>query len=183
MHLYLHKCHKFLFRVKFFTWNTGHFFPKKPANHELYAFWSTKMPKWSGEPNDLKVVLVEQKIISDSLLRYLHVFFSSRFDQDFIFISTVLCAVLIGWDSSKKMLFRKSICQAYLMFHTVIYLVQCVVVRVDSRLARSQWETSLQGNAVSHWLGANLESSLSGTFNFHYNIVFFVYTHNRHTTQ
>ena len=33
--------------------------------------------------------------------------------------------------------------------------------RVDSRLASSQWETSLQSNAVSHWLGANLESSLS----------------------
>ena len=30
----------------------------------------------------------------------------------------------------------------------------------DSRFAPSQWETSLQGNAVSHWLGANLESAL-----------------------
>ena len=30
----------------------------------------------------------------------------------------------------------------------------------DSRLAPSQWETSLQSNAVSHWLGANLESAL-----------------------
>ena len=30
----------------------------------------------------------------------------------------------------------------------------------DSRLAPSQWQTSLQSNAVSHWLGANLESSL-----------------------
>ena len=28
----------------------------------------------------------------------------------------------------------------------------------DSRFAPSQWETSLQSNAVSHWLGANLES-------------------------
>ena len=33
-------------------------------------------------------------------------------------------------------------------------------IRVDPRLAPSQWETSLQSNAVSHWLGANLESSL-----------------------
>ena len=32
--------------------------------------------------------------------------------------------------------------------------------RADSRLAPSQWETSLQSNAVSHWLGANLESAL-----------------------
>ena len=35
-------------------------------------------------------------------------------------------------------------------------------IRDDSRLAPSQWETSLQSNAVSHssWLGANLESAL-----------------------
>ena len=32
--------------------------------------------------------------------------------------------------------------------------------RDDSRLAFSQWETALQSNAVSHWLGANLESAL-----------------------
>ena len=33
--------------------------------------------------------------------------------------------------------------------------------RADSRSAPSQWETSLQSNAVSHWLGANLESALT----------------------
>ena len=32
--------------------------------------------------------------------------------------------------------------------------------KADSRLAPSQWETSLQSNAVSHWLGANPESAL-----------------------
>ena len=35
-----------------------------------------------------------------------------------------------------------------------------VLFRTDSRLAPSQWETSLQSIAVSHWLGANLESAL-----------------------
>ena len=35
--------------------------------------------------------------------------------------------------------------------------------RADSRLVPSQWETSLQSNAVSHWLGANLESVLPCT--------------------
>ena len=35
--------------------------------------------------------------------------------------------------------------------------------RADSRLAPSQWET-LQSNAVSHWLGANLELALSYMF-------------------
>ena len=33
-------------------------------------------------------------------------------------------------------------------------------ISADSRLASSQWETSLQSNAVSHWLDANLESAL-----------------------
>ena len=32
--------------------------------------------------------------------------------------------------------------------------------RADSGFAPSQWEMSLQSNAVSHWLGANLESAL-----------------------
>ena len=32
--------------------------------------------------------------------------------------------------------------------------------RTDSRLAPSQWEMLLQSNAVSHWLGTNLESAL-----------------------
>ena len=32
--------------------------------------------------------------------------------------------------------------------------------RADSRLVPGQWETSLQSNAISHWLGANLESAL-----------------------
>ena len=39
----------------------------------------------------------------------------------------------------------------------------CLWYRADSRLAPSQWETSLQSNAVSHWLGANLESALRYT--------------------
>ena len=34
-------------------------------------------------------------------------------------------------------------------------------IRADSRLAPSQWEMLLQSNAVSHWLGANLESALT----------------------
>ena len=34
------------------------------------------------------------------------------------------------------------------------------LIRVDSKLAPRQWETSLQSNAVSNWLGANQESPL-----------------------
>ena len=35
-----------------------------------------------------------------------------------------------------------------------------IYIRADSRLSPSQWETSLQSYAISHWLGANLESAL-----------------------
>ena len=34
-------------------------------------------------------------------------------------------------------------------------------IRADSRLAPSQWDMALQSNAVSHWLGTNLDGSLS----------------------
>ena len=35
-----------------------------------------------------------------------------------------------------------------------------IICRADSKFAPSQWETSLQSNDVSHWLGTNLESAL-----------------------
>ena len=33
------------------------------------------------------------------------------------------------------------------------------ILRADSRFAPNQWEMALQNNDVSHWLGANLEST------------------------
>ena len=38
------------------------------------------------------------------------------------------------------------------------WVCKVVCVCADSRFAPSQWETSLQKNTASHWLGANLES-------------------------
>ena len=38
--------------------------------------------------------------------------------------------------------------------------IQISLFRADSGLAPSKWETSLQSNAASRWLGANLESTL-----------------------
>ena len=35
-----------------------------------------------------------------------------------------------------------------------------IIFRAESSSAPSQWETSLQSNAIYHWLGANLESAL-----------------------
>ena len=39
-------------------------------------------------------------------------------------------------------------------------IVKMTLIRADSRLAPSQWETSLQSNAISQWLGASLKSAL-----------------------
>ena len=46
----------------------------------------------------------------------------------------------------------------------LMYKVNAVFIygRVDSRLAPSQRETSLQSKAISHWLGAHLDSALYG---------------------
>ena len=43
--------------------------------------------------------------------------------------------------------------------HSSGHLGDMPYTRVDSRFAPSQWETSLQSNAVSHWLDANLASA------------------------
>ena len=47
-----------------------------------------------------------------------------------------------------------------LWFHKGFMWIMYYYPRADSRLAPSQLETLLQSNAVSHWLGANLESAL-----------------------
>ena len=40
------------------------------------------------------------------------------------------------------------------------FISEGIYTRADSRLAPSRWEPSLQSNAVSHWLGAILDSAL-----------------------
>ena len=44
---------------------------------------------------------------------------------------------------------------------TSISIIWSFAISADSRFAPSQWETSLQSNAISHWLCANLESALT----------------------
>ena len=44
--------------------------------------------------------------------------------------------------------------------HIAHIAAQTKMYIADSRFVPSQWETSLQSNGVSHWLGANLESAL-----------------------
>ena len=45
-------------------------------------------------------------------------------------------------------------------FKKFLHVVKMTIIRDDSRLAPSQWETLLQSKAVSHWLAANLKSAL-----------------------
>ena len=45
-------------------------------------------------------------------------------------------------------------------WYTFLTMNYLYLYRADSRFAPSQWETSLQSNAVSHWLGSSLESAL-----------------------
>ena len=40
------------------------------------------------------------------------------------------------------------------------FRLRLLCIRADHKFAPSQWETALQSNDVSHWLGANLESAL-----------------------
>ena len=47
------------------------------------------------------------------------------------------------------------------MYSKSTQLIITIVWVTESRFAPGQWETSLQSNAVSHWLGAKIESALS----------------------
>ena len=99
-----------------------------------------------------------------------------------ILIKFSLISVPDGPTDNKLSLFRVMFCQLdhwkqtsvkseskYKKFSAVSKKVQasmCQTVdesthRTSSRFAPSQWETPLQSNAVSHWLGANLESALT----------------------
>ena len=55
-------------------------------------------------------------------------------------------------------------------FSSVVWSISHIH-RADSRLAPSQWETSLLCNDVSHWLGANLCIPLPLADSFHMNIL------------
>ena len=70
--------------------------------------------------------------------------------------SPYAASVGITWENKNKWRFP------WMTPNTVCSLVRCVTPSspMDSWFALSQWETSLQSNAVSHWLSANLESAL-----------------------
>ena len=94
----------------------------------------------------------------------------SRFhDPDPQFASRILGAMTqscyIGTRDIRSRVIRSPYCIIYVLYNTLIHWfwetndIRC---RAGSRLAPNQWET-LQCNAVSHWLGANLESVLQWT--------------------
>ena len=59
-------------------------------------------------------------------------------------------------------LWKRRKCEYDLNFSCVFISLSgsSLVCRADPRLVPSQWQTSLFSNAVSHWLGASLESAL-----------------------
>ena len=75
---------------------------------------------------------------------------------------SLICAWTNGWVNNRDGGDLRRHCAHY----DVTVMTRCyneplwLWFRADSRLAPSPWETSLQSNAVSHWLGANLESDL-----------------------
>ena len=60
-----------------------------------------------------------------------------------------------GWHCHKVK--KRFMCDFYL---EVWFLPLISYPRADSRLVPSQWEMPLQSNAISHWLGTNLEWAL-----------------------
>ena len=59
--------------------------------------------------------------------------------------------------------FNSSVCDScgeIFVLLTFVMVCHHCILRADFGLVPSQWETSLQSNAFSHWLDANLESAL-----------------------
>ena len=79
-------------------------------------------------------------------------------------ICSMVSGVTMPWTRTGQVLVRFGtgpILAHYDIFTGMTLSIQhFIVYRADSRLAPSQWETSLQSNAVSHWLGAILVSAL-----------------------
>ena len=72
-----------------------------------------------------------------------------RYNNDIALYHVMICSVVVMMDWS---LSRVRCCEC------LIENLCCL--GADTRLAPSQWETLLQSNVVSHWLGTNLESAL-----------------------
>ena len=75
------------------------------------------------------------------------------------FVYTVVSWYLLGIISRQGFLFLCS-CMNKCTCSFFAFVFVFIICRADLRFPPSQWETSLQSNAVSHWLGANLGSAL-----------------------
>ena len=80
------------------------------------------------------------------------------FDELLIFKIEIASGNWVAWSTEKQEL------ESWLMLRCSrsVSLLTTTHFRADSKLAPRQWETSLLGNATSHWLGANLESARTG---------------------
>ena len=106
-------------------------------------------------------------IFSRSMMNLLHSHSRSLSITNFQYF-TWFCSQ-IYWCEYKYLLIifqHLTYCRAYkaLVFKSIIFVSLKIslssIMIADSRLAPSQWETSLQSNIVSHWLDPILESAL-----------------------
>ena len=76
-------------------------------------------------------------------------------------------SLMLSWSTlvQHSLLFTRTSCwtncQVADDFDAMTHLSYHYNYRADCRVASNQWETLLQSNAISHWLGANLELALN----------------------
>ena len=99
------------------------------------------------------MVHLERQFFKNQILLVLRVEYSGRN----VPIPWLLMTLLLLSPEHKQLGFEKSTINTFL---SSVRKWKYIYIRTDSRFVPSQWETSLQSNAVSYWLGANLESAL-----------------------
>ena len=117
-----------------------------PSSMPKLEHWFAKPPLYLGHS-------AAMAIIKDK---------SQHFDADLSGISHSICFTNVGLNKNKPGSFTLDI--ILLAEHRTREAI--AKSWADSRLALSQWETSLQNNAVCHWQGANLESDLKVSTHF-----------------
>ena len=86
--------------------------------------------------------------------------------RQILFILFFAITLGVGWNmiraSHERYIVWIHKCSVYMSWIHHIWSDVTVIIRysADARFVPSQWETSLQSNTVSHWLGANLASAL-----------------------
>ena len=117
------------------------------SNGTLQIFLGTLRNSHAEDHGPVTKKLYEEPYIQNFLSNYKHVI-----NKKISLLHLTSCVFAAGG--------HRNVCRHCWVAGDHRYGATLLCLRADSRLAPSQWETSLQSNAVSHWLGANLESAL-----------------------